>query len=121
MRGTKRSRTWSSAYPSTFGSWINLCGWICRARLLGTWAVNRLHTCPARSLKACDLLFWLLEVKHPVDTELIREHPKSSAPECILERHRDLASFAESREDFLQLFRTLRSNADGKISSLRER
>ncbi len=35
---------------------------------------------------------WLLDVDHPVDTELIGQHAKALGPEGRLERHGDAAT-----------------------------
>ncbi len=35
---------------------------------------------------------WLLDVDHPVDTELIGQHAKALGPEGGLERHGDAAT-----------------------------
>src|SRR5262245_136497 len=40
------------------------------------------------------LFFGFFEIDHPIDTKLICQRPKASAPERILQRHRDFAFFS---------------------------
>src|SRR5712675_1978575 len=44
-----------------------------------------------------------VQVQHPVDTELVCEHPKAGSPESFLQRHGHLAFFRQSAKQLLNL------------------
>src|SRR5207244_1829595 len=67
------------------------------------------------------LRLWPLEIEHPIDAELIGEHPEASAPKRVLERHVDFAVLAHSREKCFDLLDTLALHGERDIVSLAER
>src|SRR5438128_475101 len=60
-------------------------------------------------------LFGLFEIAHPIDAESIRDHAEPSAPERVLQRHRNLAFFAERSEKSLCFLHGLGLEADREV------
>src|SRR5262249_33314797 len=66
------------------------------------------------------LFFGFFEIDHPIDTKLICQRPTASAPERILQRHRDFTFFSQCFEECFRFRQAVGLQADREVVPLPE-